>query len=151
MLELALPSDRESVNRISGQVTNLHAAWRPDLFQNAPDSYSEAYFLEEIQGKRLFVARINGMVVGYTHFYIWDTNGPCVVPRKVMSITDFAVEESCRGQGIGTQMMMEIRALAKAFRCTDLELSVYPQNDDAVGFYQKCGFTIKNIEMQRKV
>ena len=48
-------------------------------------------------------------------------------------------------------MMQELRILAKAFDCTDLQLTVYPQNDAAIAFYQKCGFTIKSIDMQRKV
>ena len=51
----------------------------------------------------------------------------------------------------GTAMMEDIHALAKAFGCTDLQLRVYPQNDEAVGFYQKCGFQIQNIGMQKKV
>ena len=45
----------------------------------------------------------------------------------------------------------EVHALARAFGCTDLQLTVYPQNDAAIAFYQKCGFTIKSIDMQRKV
>ena len=49
------------------------------------------------------------------------------------------------------QMMEEVRALARAFGCTDLQLGVYPQNDAAVSFYQKCGFMIRSIDMQRKV
>jgi len=68
-----------------------------------------------------------------------------------MSINDFAVEETLRGHGIGTAMMEELRVLAHAFGCTDLQLTVYPQNDAAIGFYQKCGYTIKSIDMQRKV
>ena len=68
-----------------------------------------------------------------------------------MLIDEFGVHESCRGQGIGKQMMAEVRALAKAFRCTDLQLSVYPQNDDAVGFYQKNGLMIQDIKMQMKL
>ena len=48
-------------------------------------------------------------------------------------------------------MMAELRILAKAFGCSDLQLTVYPQNDAAVNFYQKCGFLIKSIDMQRKV
>ena len=44
-----------------------------------------------------------------------------------------------------------VAGLAKAFGCSDLQLGVYPQNDGAVAFYQKCGFAIRSIEMQRKV
>ena len=151
MLELATVSDWESINRISGQVAQLHTAWRPDLFRTAEISYTREYLTELIQEKSIFVAKLNGMVVGYTAFWIWETNGPCSVPRKVMSINDFAVEENLRGHGIGTAMMEELRVLAHAFGCTDLQLTVYPQNDAAIGFYQKCGYTIKSIDMQRKV
>ena len=68
-----------------------------------------------------------------------------------MNINDFCVDEPFRNKGIGTQMMAELRVLAKAFGCTDLQLTVYPQNDEAVAFYQKCGYMIKSIDMQRKV
>ena len=69
------------------------------------------------------------------------------------TIKGFATKDIAfiNAHGIGTQMMEEIRVLAKAFGCTDLQLGVYPQNDAAVSFYQKCGFAIKSIDMQRKV
>jgi len=151
MLELATLSDWEAINRLSNQVAALHTAWRPDLFRTAEYSYPKEVVEELINEKSIFVAKLNGTVVGYTAFWIWETNGSCSVPRKVLSINDFCVDEDARGHGIGTQMMQELRVLAKAFGCTDLQLTVYPQNDAAIAFYQKCGFTIKSIDMQRKV
>lgn len=151
MLELATMSDWEAINRISNQVAVLHTAWRPDLFRTAEYSYPREVLEELIREKSIFVAKLGGVIVGYTAFWIWETNGTCSVPRKVMGINDFCVEEQARNQGIGTQMMQELRVLSKAFGCTDLQLTVYPQNDAAVAFYQKCGFTIKSIDMQRKV
>ena len=151
MLELATLSDWAEINRLSNQVARLHTAWRPDLFRTAEISYPKEVLEELIQEKSIFVAKQDGIVLGYTAFWIWETNGSCSVPRKVMSVNDFCVDEIARGHGIGTQMMAELRILAKAFGCTDLQLTVYPQNDAAVAFYQKCGFTIKSIDMQRKV
>ena len=101
--------------------------------------------------RQLYVAKMEGMTVGYVSVKIRNYDWPGVVKRKVMIVDELCVDELCRGHGIGTEMMEDIRALAKAFRCTDLQLGVYPQNDDAVGFYQKCGFTIRSIDMQRKV
>lgn len=150
MLELATLADWEEINRLSAQVAQLHTAWRPDLFRNADISYPQEVLEELMKEKSIFVAKLNGVVVGYTAFWIWETNGTCSVPRKVMSINDFCVDEHVRGHGIGTQMMQELRILAQAFGCTDLQLTVYPQNDAAIAFYQKCGFTIKSIDMQRK-
>lgn len=151
MLELATLSDWDEINRISSQVAALHVGWRPDLFRTAEISYPKEVLEEMIREKSIFVAKLNGTIVGYTAFWIWETNGSCSVPRKVLSINDFCVDEPARGHGIGTAMMQELQILAQAFGCTDLQLTVYPQNDAAVAFYQKCGFTIKSIDMQRKV
>ena len=151
MLELAALSDWEVINRMSNQVAALHTGWRPDLFRTAEISYPKDFLEELIKEKSIFVAKLNGTVVGYTAFWIWETNGSCSVPRKVLSVNDFCVDQEAQNSGIGTQMMAELRILAKTFGCTDLQLTVYPQNDSAVAFYQKCGFTIKSIDMQRKV
>ena len=151
MLELARPGDREAIDRLAKQVHALHVSWRPDIYEIVETMYTPERFSEAVKARQLYAAKIDGAVVGYVLVKIRDYDWPGVVRRKVMLIDEICVEQSCRGQGIGQQMMAEVRALAKAFRCTDMQLGVYPQNDDAVGFYQKCGFTIRSIDMQRKV
>ena len=151
MLELARPEDREVVNALALQVHAMHTAWRPDIFEMAEELYSEERFLDAIKARQLYVAKIENIVVGYTLLLTKRYDWPGAVSRKVMVIDELCVHESCRNQGIGKVMMEDIHALAKAFRCTDLQLGVYPQNDDAVAFYQKCGFTIRSIDMQRTV
>ena len=151
MLELATLSDRSAVNALAKQVHQLHVAWRPDLYEMVEELYSEERFQEAVRLRLLYVAKLNGIAAGYVSLKIRDYDWPGVVRRKVMFLDEFAVEETFRGHGIGTAMMEEVHALARAFGCTDLQLGVYPQNDDAVGFYQKCGFTIRSIDMQKKV
>lgn len=151
MLQLATRSDREAINEIAGQVHAMHVAWRPDIYELTQQQYSEERLCAAIQDRGLYVAKIDGMVVGYTSIKTRVIDIPGLVKRKILFIDEFAVHESCRGHGIGTEMMMDIRMLAKAFRCTDLQLNVYPQNDDAVGFYQKCGLMIQSITMQCKL
>ena len=151
MLELARPEDREVVNALALKIHAMHVSWRPDIFEMVPELYSEERFQEAVQQRQLYVARIGGVVAGYALLKIRSYDWPGVVRRKVMEIEELCVDELCRGQGIGTEILQDIHALAKAFRCTDMQLGVYPQNDDAVGFYQKCGFTIRSITMQRKV
>ena len=151
MLELAAFSDREEVNALARQIHAMHVQWRPDIYEMVDELYTEERMREEIRNRQLYVARMNDTVIGYVLLKLRDYDWPGVVRRKVMVVDEFCVEELCRGHGIGTEMMKDVRALAKAFRCTDLQLGVYPQNDDAVGFYQKCGYTIRSIDMQRKV
>ena len=151
MLQLAQSADWFAVNEMAAQVHALHVAWRPDIYETVEEMYPQARFAEAVQARQLYVAKVDGAAVGYALLKMRDYNWPGVVRRKVMVIDEFCVHEAIRGHGVGTEMMSDIRALAKAFGCTDLQLGVYPQNDAAVGFYQKCGFTIRSIDMQRKV
>ena len=151
MLELARECDREKVNELARQVHAMHVAWRPDIYEMVEEMYPQDRFSEEVARRQLYVAKIGGQVTGYVLLKIREYNWPGVVKRKVMLVDEIAVDDRCRNQGIGTAMMEEVRVLARAFGCTDLQLGVYPQNDAAVAFYQKCGFTIRSIDMQRKV
>lgn len=151
MLELAQHSDFKEVNTMARQVHAMHVAWRPDIYEMVEQLYSPERFDAAIRERQLYTAKIDGIVVGYVLVKIRDYAWPGVVKRKVMLIDEICVQESCRNQGIGKAMMADIHALARAFGCTDLQLGVYPQNDEAVGFYQKCGFTIRSIDMQKKV
>ena len=151
MLELATHSDRAAINALAREVHELHVAWRPDIYEMVEELYSEDRFAEAVHARQLYVAKLNGIVAGYVLVKIRNYDWPGVVRRKVMVVDEICVEKAFRGHGIGTRMMEEVHALARAFGCTDLQLGVYPQNDDAVGFYQKCGFTIRSIDMQKKV
>ena len=151
MLELATPIDRAAVNDLARQVHELHVSWRPDIFRMPDELYPEARFLDCIRQRQLYVAKLNGIVVGFVLLKIREYDYPGQVRRTVMVIDEICVEKALRGHGIGTRLMEEVHALARAFGCTDLQLGVYPQNDDAVGFYQKCGFTIRSIDMQKKI
>ena len=151
MIELASKQDREAVERLAKQVHALHVQWRPDLYTMPGELYPQELFSEMIRNRELYVAKIDGIVAGYCRVVIKQASGIGIVPRKVMLIDQFCVDEPLQNHGIGTQMAAEIRVLAKAFGCTDLQLGVYPQNDAAVSFWQKCGFMIQSITMQRKV
>lgn len=151
MLELAVEGDREAVNAMAQQVHAMHVSWRPDIYEMVEQLYPQERFQEAVRERQLYVARRNGIPVGYVLLVIRDYDWPGLVRRKVMLVQELCVDEVCRHQGIGMEIMADVHTLARDFGCTDLQLGVYPQNDGAVVFYQKCGFTIRSVEMQRKV
>lgn len=151
MLQLATPVDRSAVNEIASQVHALHVSWRPDIYEMVEELYSPERFAQSVKERQLYVAKLEGMVVGYVLVKIRSYDWPGVVRRKVMVVDEIAVHEAARGHGIGTEMMEDVRALALAFGCSDMQLGVYPQNEAAIAFYEKCGFSIRSIDMQRKV
>ena len=151
MLELATKHDRPAVNRLARQVHEMHVSWRPDLYTMPEELFPEERYSELVKNRELYVAKLAGAVIGFAWVRIRTSEGVALITRKGMLINHVCVDEALRNHGIGTQMMEEIRVLARAFGCTDLQLGVYPQNDAAVSFYQKCGFMIRSIDMQRKV
>ena len=150
MLQLARQIDRDQVEQIAKQIHSLHVAWRPDIYEMPEELYSIERFERVIADRQLYVAKEQDIVFGYVLLKRRDYDWPGVVHRKVMVVDELAVREDCRSKGIGTAMMDDVKVLARAFGCTDLQLGVYPQNDAAVAFYQKNGFMIRSIDMQMK-
>ena len=151
MLELARESDWAEVQRLSIQIHELHAAWRPDLYFHCDEPYPREKFLEDIRNRMVYTARIDGTVVGYVILSMLPKSGPGTVAYKAIRLDAICVEKAARGQGIGKAMVADIRALARAFGCREIILGVHPENDSAVDFYQKCGFRIRTINMDMKV
>lgn len=151
MLELARESDWEAVNRLSVQIHDLHVAWRPDIYFHCDEPYPKTAFLEDIRNRMVYVAKLREAVAGYVVLSVMNKGGPGSVEQKVLRIDSICVDEPLRGHGLGKCMLEDVWAIAKAFGCKQLILGVHPENDTAVGFYQKCGFAIRTINMDRKV
>ena len=151
MLELARESDWEAVRRLSVQIHDLHASWRPDIYFHCEEPYPRNAFLEDISNRMVYTAKVQGTVIGYVVLSILRKGGPGTVEKKLMRLESICVEEFLRGQGIGKSMVADVRALARAFGCSEVILGVHPENDEAVGFYQKCGFRIRTINMDMNV
>ena len=151
MLELAREGDWAAVKRLSVQIHDLHAAWRPDIYFRCDEPYPKEKFLEDIKNRAVYVATVSETVVGYVILAFQKKAGPGTVEKKQMRMESICVEETLRGQGIGKAMVADVRALAKAFGCQEVILGVHPENDEAVGFYQKCGFRIRTIHMDMKL
>ena len=151
MLELAKESDWEQVRRLSVQIHDLHAQWRPDIYFHCDEPYPREKFLEDIRSKLVYVAKLQQNVAGYVVLSFIHKGGAGTVPVKQMRLESICVDDAVRGHGIGKAMMTDVRALAKAFGCRELILGVHPENDGAVSFFQKCGFAIRTINMQCNV
>ena len=151
MLQLARPVDREQVECIAKEVHALHVSWRPDIYEMPDELYSAERFARVLAEKQLYVAKDREQVLGYVLLKMRSYDWPGVVRRKVMIVDELAVREEIRNNGIGSAIMDDVKVLARAFGCTDLQLGVYPQNDAAVAFYQKNGLMIRSIDMQMKL
>lgn len=151
ILELARSSDWKAINALAMQVHALHVGWRPDIYAMPQMLFTQERVEADIQSNALYVVRRNGTVIGYVRLGMRETEYPGLVKRRILLVEELCVSEDLRGQGIGTEMMEDVQTLAKEWGCTDLQLGVQPENEAALALYRKCGFTIRNLQMQRKV
>ena len=151
MLQLARPEDRATIEVLAQQVHRMHIQWRPDIYAEAEQLWPVDRFDAAVAQRQLFTATLDERIVGYVLVKIRDYDILGHTKRRVLLINEICVDESKRNQGIGTEMMSEVRVIGRAFGCTDMQLGVYPQNNEALAFYQKCGFRIRSIDMQTKL
>ena len=151
MLELARESDWEEVKRLSVQIHDLHVHWRPDIFYHSDEPYPNEAFLDDIKQRMVYVYKVDDSVVGYVVLNLVTKDGAGVQKKKLLRLESICVDETMRGKGIGKSMIAGVRALAKAFGCNGLLLGMHPENEQALRFYQKCGFTIRTINLEMEI
>ena len=148
MLELARESDWEDVKRLSVQIHDLHVQWRPDIFYHSKEPYPKEAFMEDIKERMVYVYKEDNTVLGYVVLCLMIKDGSGVHKKKILRLESICVDKTVRGKGIGSSIVASVHALAKAFGCSDILLGMHPENENAMRFYQKCGFTIRTINLE---
>lgn len=151
MIELAKITDWNDIQRISVQIHDLHAAWRPDIYFHCDKPYPKEDFLEDLKEELVYVARNQEQVLGYAVISILEKGGPGTVETTQLRIDSICVDEAVRGRGIGKAIISELSELAAQMGCSGLILGVHPENQDAMEFYRACGFGIRTINMEKKL
>ena len=117
MLELARECDWIDVKRLSVQIHDLHAAWRPDIYYHSDEPYTKETFLIDIENRLIYVCKLDNQIVGYVIVSIQHKGGPGTHKVRLLRLDCICVDKAYRGQGIGKAMMADVKALAKAFGC----------------------------------
>ena len=71
--------------------------------------------------------------------------------RKILSIDTLCIDEKFRRQGIGTKMLEFAKRLGKEKNCTDMHLTVNPNNKNAIKVYENFGMKVNNISYMMKL
>lgn len=151
VIEIPKLEDLREVNLIAKQVHDLHVNWNQDLYLNVDEVISKELFKEKIQSKQIFIAKLQGIIVGYIAFNISEKINPLMRYRKQLSIEAICVNETNRGKGIGTLLLQHVKNIGKENNCTDIQLSVNQNNRDAIHVYEKFGLKVKNITYSMKI
>ncbi|BCB03998.1 GNAT family N-acetyltransferase [Bacillus sp. KH172YL63] len=135
----ATTHDYDAIHHIQRQVHDLHVSERPDTYRMADVTLDKDYYNSLIDGEqtKVFVLE-KELPIAYTILTIKSTEErPILVPRKVVYMDDFGVDQAYRGQGAGKLFFEKVVKFAKDLGADSLELSVWAFNEDAIKFYEK--------------
>ena len=152
----ALPQDHAAgVRRLSEQIAAQHLAGRPQTFRADRKHYEEADFLQLLtqEDRPIFVAADDSArVVGYAFCILQRLeNHPALRDCTFLHVDDLCVDEACRRQGIGRKLLDTASAHAKENRASYIDLNVWDFNEDAIRFYERCGFSGRMRRMERGI
>ena len=139
------------INELAKQVHKLHVNWNPDLFLDVEEVISMERLNNLMQTNSIYVAKIDNKIVGYIIFDIKEKDNGFMRYRKLLSIDTLCVDKDFRGQGIGTKMLEFAKGIAKEQNCTDMNLTVNPNNENAIKLYEKFGMEVHNLSYMMKL
>lgn len=145
--------DLGSVLDLLSQVLEVHAVIRPDLFISGTRKYTEAE-LKEIfrdENRPVFVAEDeSGRVIGYCFCILQQVEHSNDLRDSLsMYMDDLCVDEKSRGQKVGKALCDYAAHYARKLGCYDITLNVWEGNDQALRFYQKMGFSVRKMVMEK--
>ena len=151
-VRMAENQDIPKIHQLLSQVCLVHHKGRPDLFKYGARKYRDEELMDILQDpkKPVFVAvDEDGQVAGYA-FCIFETaHSGAMCNVKTLYIDDLCVDETCRGQHIGTKLYHYVLDFAKGADCYNITLNVWALNENARKFYEKCGLSVLKIGMEK--
>lgn len=135
-----------------GQVLEIHAEIRPDIFIPGTTKYTDDELSEMLKdgSKPIYVAADeNDSCIGYAFCQIQEqpfSNN--MVQFKSLFIDDLCVDKNTRGQHIGEKLFEHVKSEAKRLGCYEVTLNVWAGNTSAEKFYEKMGLKTKERQLE---
>ncbi len=104
----------------------------PDEFRTFADQKA----LLQKEGYRVRVLRRDGVILGFAATY--DL-------ADILFLEHFAVDPSCRGQGLGSAMLRWLMAQSEKPLCLEVELPETEVARRRIGFYARCGLVLHSF------
>ena len=151
MIRRATEKDITKIGDLLSQVCMVHHSGRPDIFK-VGRKYSEeqlkALLADESRPILISVDEQDD-VTGYCFcIYQRHVDNPVLTDIKTLYIDDLCVDETLRGQHIGSELYEAAVKLARESGCYNLTLNVWSCNPSALRFYESRGLVPQKIGME---
>lgn len=152
MVRFAEEKDIPRINELRRQVSEFHAAGRPDIFKPGfcRELQDRAYTLLRGEESDVLVAERDGVICGMACIeYLHKQESPYCHPRNVYYVTEFGVDEAYQRRGVGRELMDFMEADARSKGYPRIELDMWTFNRTAQAFYEALGFHTYRLYMER--
>lgn len=134
-LRFANASDFPAVLELASQLASHIEADAPRLTA----AQFERYYVTPDAPMRLLLAVHDHRVVGMVS---WTLTHELYSADACVYISDVSVDRAARGKGIGTALMIEVMAWARAHNVSKLAWEVWHRNSSAKAFYERFGASV---------
>lgn len=145
--------DIPAINRLLLQVLTVHHNGRPDLFKENCRKYTDGELrgLLRDENRPILVAENgDGELLGYAFCVFQEhKNDNILTDIKTLYIDDLCVDETRRGEHVGTALYEAVLDFARESGCYNVTLNVWSCNEPAMRFYEKCGLKPQKIGMEK--
>jgi ribosomal protein S18 acetylase RimI-like enzyme len=153
-IRLAQPHDLPALGRLGAQLVRLHHAFDRDRFMAPAGDIEGGYqwFLGtqlEEPDVVIYVAEQSGAVVGYAYAGL-EPQSWKELRDPAGFIHDVVVDDSARGQGIGTRLVEAAAAWLEEHGAPRVMLWTAEKNPAAQRLFERAGFRRTMLEMTRE-
>ncbi|GAB7522896.1 GNAT family N-acetyltransferase [Paraburkholderia sp. 2C] len=139
-----------------GQILNtIHHQARPDIYACATAEFArdEPHWLSSLQGedRAMFLAEHGAAAVGFITVQLMQPISPLLQPLIFGRIGSVAVSERMRGRGVATELMNRAEEWARKNGASDMRLTVWAFNQQAIDLYQELGYELRAFEMGKQL
>ncbi len=138
------PADLEDLVRLLGVLFSIEADFRPDP---ARQRRGLARMLEDPARRLVLLAEREGAIVGMitVQLVVSTAEG-----GDAGLVEDLVVDEACRGAGVGRRLLDEAEEWARAQGATRLQLLADRENEPALRFYARQGWSSTRLVCLRR-
>lgn len=145
--------DMPQLNKLLRQVLDVHHGGRPDLFKAEAKKYTDEELAAIISDdtRPIFVAvDAEDKALGYAFcVYQQYVDNNILTDIKTLYIDDICVDETARGQHIGSTLYDYVVDFAKSEGFYNITLNVWSCNESAMKFYEKMGLLPYKVCMEK--
>lgn len=144
-------ADLNSIQKLNDNLFDLEFNNFDDTLKRewALEKEGQEYFEDMIKNEIVFVAQIEGKIVGYLAGSICEQIS--YITETFAELDNMCIDDEYRRYGIGTLLMNEFKKYCKEKNMQNIKVTASAKNNRAIQFYRKNGFEDYNVTLKIKM